>query len=269
MNEFQLNGWRHDLEDRIGLHAACKSTYLLRRFRGMELPKTVDPRDWLKVENQGQIGSCQGNALSTAGEFAHKIATGDGTLQFSRHWCYIMSQRMDGIRGDNGSTLSGGQKVAHEYGFALESTVPYPDRYTSTIPNEQKAKEEAKAYKIKTSIQCHTYQDVLEFIGNGFGGVQIGIAWPDSWMNAGETLESFRPGNGGHSVIFVGYTERPDAQGRAYLLLMNSWGKSWGNGGYAEVAPKAVEQMLAHNWTEMIGHTDMDNPAPRRVKVQC
>lgn len=264
MSEYKLNGWRHDIEDRISLHAGCKSTFLLRQYRGAELPAVVDPRDWLHVEDQGQIGSCQGNALSTAGEFAHKIATGDGKMQFSRHWCYIMSQRMDGIKGDNGSTLTGGQKVAHEYGFALESTVPYPSSYTSKIPNEEKAKEEAKAFKIKTSLQCHTFDDIREFIGHGFGGVQIGIAWPDSWMNyTGGLINDFNPGNGGHSVIYVGYLADDE------LLGMNSWGLRWGMKGYFRVSRRSVEKQLAHNWTEMIGHTDMDSPKPRRIKVLC
>ncbi len=264
---WQVGGWRCDLENRETLRKRLSSIYVLRRWREIDftVPDEVDPRDWLKVENQGQIGSCQGQSLTTNAEIAYKIATGNRELQFSRHAAYIWSQRIDGIKGDNGSTLEAGQQVAEKIGFCLESTVPYPSMhtYTNKIPNEAKAKAEAAQYRIAKSAQCQTYDDVFEWISKGFGGVQLGIAWPNSWMNNNGTIESFSPGGGGHAIAFVGYLKDKASDGRNRLILANSWGKDWGDGGYSIVAPKAVDQMLRHSWTVMIGHTDMTSPEPR------
>lgn len=262
---WQVGGWRVDLEDRESLRTRLTGIHCLRRFREVPfaVPEEVDPRAWLKVENQGQIGSCQGQSLTTVAEIAYKIACGDTSIQFSRHAAYIWSQRMDGITGDNGSTLEGGQKVAQQIGFCLESTVPYPSRYTSKIVNEEKAKAEAAQYRIAKSAQCHTYDDVFEWIAKGFGAVQIGIAWPNSYMDNNGAIESFSPGRGGHAVAYVGYLKDKASDGRNRLILANSWGSQWGSGGYSIVAPKAVDQMLRHSWTVMIGHTDMSSPEPR------
>ena len=39
--------------------------------------------NWLQVEDQGQIGSCQGQALTECAEFCYGIETGK-VVQFSR-----------------------------------------------------------------------------------------------------------------------------------------------------------------------------------------
>lgn len=261
MNERVLNGWRVDLENRDELHAMCDSMIQMSAYRGtFAAPAVVDPRPWLRVENQGSIGSCQGNALSTCHEIAYKIATGDTSFQSSRRAAYIWSQRVDNIRGDQGSTLSAGMKVVQEMGLPTEATVPYfTAGYTAKIPNEEKAKQEAQQYKIRKSVRMKSAQDVYDWLAAGFGGVQIGIMWPDSWMDppAGKPLPSFRPGGGGHSTAIVGYLSENE------FINANSWGEQWCDGGYGIVLRKDVDAFIRHRFSEVIAHTDMSVPEPR------
>ena len=65
---YHVGGYAIEFENRASLRAGATPAELL--FQG-DLPDRVDPRksklwteDWLRVENQGQIGSCQGNALT-------------------------------------------------------------------------------------------------------------------------------------------------------------------------------------------------------------
>ena len=51
-------------------------------------PAKVDPRNWLRIENQGQIGACQGFALTTCQEFAYWVAKKGGVIQFSPWFAY-------------------------------------------------------------------------------------------------------------------------------------------------------------------------------------
>ena len=190
--------------------------------------------------------------------------------QFSPMFAYLVSQKHDGIIGrDVGSTLAGGLKAAMEDGSCPAEVFPYPNpvRYSPTIPSG--AFEAAKQFKIGRHTVCRSYQDVFDFLASGQGGVEIGIRWPEEWMECNGVVERYAVGygGGGHAVAFLGYSRRVDSQGRKYLWLANSWGREWGVDGYAEVAPAAVDQMAQHQDTAMIGLSDMavDDVRPRDV----
>ena len=50
--------------------------------------------------------------------------------------------------------------------------------------------------------------------------------------------------------------------------MLNSWGANWGNAGWSEWAPAAIEQMLRHRFTECIGLSDMPNVKPREYSLE-
>lgn len=262
--QFRESGWRRDLEDFRALHNMCLPAEVLRRLRTMDFepPAEIDPRGWHQVENQQQMGSCQGHALSSCMEYCYKIATGDVTLQLSRMYAYIRSQLIDNIRGDNGSTIAGGARCAREYGLCLETTWPYTGRYTQDIPDG--CDDEAKKYQLRTAVECRTYDDVYQFISQGLGGVEIGIQWNGSCEPRGGIIADWQPARsgGGHALAFLGYDEDGN------LWMANSWGKQWGDGGYARVTRRSVENMLRHSWTVMIGLSDMKIPLPRKPRIK-
>lgn len=274
MDYGQFTGYPIGLEDREALLETQVDAVMLMMG---EIPDRMDPRKskladqgFLQVEDQFQIGSCQGQSITDCGEFAHAFATGE-VVQISRMYAYIASQIESGIRGDSGSTLEGGGK-AFQKGFPLEKDAPYSNSYPGYgfVTSERKAKA---VYKLKSHTQMQSAEQCKQFIGSQIGIVQIGIAW-GPWMepDANGCIGSFRPGRGGgHALVFCGYVPDADvgqSSGSGYWFLMkNSWSKRWGKGGYAYVSPRAVDQMISHQWTSMYGRSDMDSPRPRPAKI--
>lgn len=264
----KLGGWLREEEDweylrRIKQPSPASMLRAMRTQRGYGTPEKVDPRDWLQIENQRNMGSCQGHSLSTCVEVAYNYEA-DKIIQLSRMFAYVMSQRKDGIRGDRGSTISGGAKCAKEDGICLESTYPYPSSYTTNIPSA--AITEAKEYRIKSAFDVKSYDDVFQFLASAVGAINIGISWT---LPSAAVIESYRSGRGGgHAIALAGYTARKDNDGRNYIILVNSWGTQWGNNGTAEVAPRAIEQMINSTYSEFIALSDMEKIEPRRIKYK-
>jgi C1A family cysteine protease len=268
--------YRQDLEDRDFLSATQTDA---RYLSFGDLPERIDPRNhplgqegWLQVENQGQIGSCQGASLSENIEYCYTVAT-NKVLQFSKMFAYLESQRFDNIRSDSGSTLSGGTKAVKQSGICRQEIAPYPSRYPGHSWITQEMREDASKYKLLSHTEMTSVEQIKAFIGSGIGIVQIGISWNNSMTpSSNGTITSFSGGGGGgHAVVFAGYLPDSDVGARSsagyWLLLKNSWGTRWGVRGYCYVDPRAVEQMLRHQFTVMIGRSEMTHPEPRPVPV--
>ena len=250
-----FSGYRIDLEDHEWLASHAR---LWSAVPGLEFapPKSMDPRPWYKVENQGNQGSCQGCSLAANGELGFYHASGS-IIQFSKQWAYIKSQELDGIRGDQGSTCTAGIKVATQQGLCPESVWPYPNpvRYDRNEPAN--AASEAANYKLDQHVrfEADSYQRAFDWIVSG-GTLHMGFVWTSQMANLGpvcERLSLGTQGMGGHSTAILGYSERKDRTGRNYLLWANSHGKGWGKDGWCELAPDAYHDLFGHRWTEVLG----------------
>ena len=269
-----FTGYAIDQEDRDHLRETSTSAEVLMMG---ELPERVDPRtsplaieNWLQVEDQGQIGSCQGQSLTECGEYCYTIATGK-VIQLSRMFAYIASQKESNIRGDSGSTLDGGTK-AFRKGICLESIGPHTRSYPGWGYITPAMEEARKDYVLKSHVEMKTADDVKQFIGSGIGIVQLGIAWNRSMEpDSKGCIKSWSSGGGGHAIVFAGYLPDEDIGVKSsagwWALLKNSWSKRWGVGGYAYVDPRAITQMLSHQWTVMYGRSEMFAPIPRPIPI--
>lgn len=261
-------GYRYELENRQMLARVTSPFSEMASVDFSELPEEVDPREWLRIENQGSMGSCQGHAQSTCGELAYYIATGGEVIQFSPLFAYYATQKLDGLQGaDRGSTISGGAKVGMDLGFCPLEIMPYPNpvRYKWELP--QKAIDAAKDFKIAKAVEIDSYETYMKFVGAGLGGVEIGILWSDRYMTPDQNgcIEDYGESGGGHAVVFGGYSKRRASDGRKYGILINSWDIRWGNRGTAEVSPKAMDKMFRGQWTVARGLTDMVSPKIRKI----
>lgn len=267
MSDPRVGYWLHDVEDFDYLKSLPGESSVLA-MRGSYSEVKVDPRAVMKIENQGSVGSCQGHALSSCVELCYYIATGDLTRQLSRAFGYYETQRIDGINGDRGSTISGGIKLATTLGIPREDLWKYSGRYENCRPaNWNEIVEDAKLHQVGQSYRMESYDGVRTFLGSGQGGISIGISW------GGEVdrpvVNSFSgAGGGGHAIALLGLSERLDQSGRPYVWMLNSWGANWGNKGWSEWAPSAVEQMLRHRYTACFGLSDMPNVKPREYTLE-
>src|SRR5690606_25614941 len=119
-------------------------------------------------------------------------------------------------------------------------------------------------FRIKSHSVLKTYEQVFDYLAAGVGAVEIGISWG---VANTPVVESYKASGGGHAVAFLGYSKRKDKDGRNYLWLLNSWGESWGNKGWAEVSPAVVDAMGRAPYTGMIGMSDLEGEGvvPRPV----
>ena len=169
---------------------------------------------WTELPNQGRQGACQGHALANCFQIALVQQYGIQTL-FSRAAAYYLSQKFDGIHGDRGSTLSGGQKVA-ESGLCLEVEWAYPSSYNNRQPESANGNLNFKMMGSRRVKDADLAWDLLK------AGVpiQTGVAWNSSFER--EVCDSYRSGGGGHSTMLFGLDEET---GNA--INHNSWGSNW------------------------------------------
>ena len=256
-------GWRFDLERREALRSSSQPLVFCGAFSA---PEEIDHRAWLRIEDQGAMGSCSGHAVTTVQEVLNFIATGGEAIQLSRMFGYLAGQQQDGLIGrDQGATIHGSVQGARELGCCLEATFPYPRSYTAIIPPA--ATEEARAHRVRTHAVLRSYDDCFRWLASGVGAIEIGILWTSS-LTANETgvIQEVRGAvQGGHALAVVGYSRRTDSRGRRFLWMVNSHGRAWGRDGWAEVAPQLFDVWGRDDQAELIGLTDLEAFTPRTL----
>lgn len=264
-----FTGYDPNKEDVGYLNKLADAGRIMKYFAHLSEAR-FDPRELIQVESQGSVGSCQGHSLSSVLEWCALLATGGVKVQLSRAMAYYETQRIDGIRGDSGSTISGGIKLATTIGLCLESLWKYTGRYNPARPsNWQEIITSAANYKAGTALTVKEYATGRTFLGNCLGGIHTGISWGGS-MSAG-VVETFRPGMGGHSICALCLSDRVDKKGEPYWWILNSWGEGFGSreyGGWQEWSPTAIRQMLQHRFTHFVAVSEMPNLKPRDFERQ-
>lgn len=219
-----------------------------------EFNPVVHPMTLFDPLNQGNQGSCQGHALAAIFMICYFLSTAR-ILHFSRAAAYYLSQRKDGIRGDRGSTLSGGQWVATQHGLCLEKDWPYPSAYNPSEPSGI-----AYPFKLVASKPTRDPAEVQAWLDLGLP-VQDGIIWDNSVSRTIST--DYRgAGGGGHSTTL--WTKSPEGNYRR----INSWGM-WDGDGCNENTPASLAKQVRHNFSTHVlyGPAEMIYPELKPVEV--
>ena len=223
-------GWVPDLPDARDHLYAAPPRYLT------ELPTQVSVRDGLPttIYDQGELGSCTANAIGAAFEFG-MIKQGLTTFMPSRLFIYYNERVVLGtVDIDSGAMIRDGIKSVSKQGVCPETSWPYDiSRFTEKPPDS--CYDEALGHQV-TSYQRipRALNQMKGCLAHGFPFV-FGFSVYESFQTPEVAATGVVPmpdiANeavlGGHAVLAVGYD---DAEQR--FLVRNSWGDTWGNGGY-------------------------------------
>lgn len=213
-----------------------------------ELPAFISLRDHCPpVRDQGQLGSCTGFAHASAVGYLNRVDVDPRKPNFSESWMYYQARKIEGsINEDAGAYIRDGAKVLATLGIPNESYWPYViDRFTD-MPTRT-AYKEAERWKVGPYYRCDSLDGIRTALACRFAVVG-GFSFYENMFSAeaDRTGDFPMPGGsleGGHAVHFIGYDD-----GRRRLLLKNSWGENWGDGGYGTLPYGFVEEGLADDF---------------------
>lgn len=211
------------------------------------LPEAYSLRQFApEVATQGDFGTCVAWATTTARTMAEARKRKLGgqidainALRLSPTYIYEQIKQRDDDSCQNGSQIPDALHVMKTRGNMLMARVPYA--CGTTVSSE--FDKEAGSYRIENYA---TLIDVLQTsadvkilaiksaLTETENPVVFGMLVPRSFFSAKDTWRA-APGEsptnavGGHAMTIVGYDNTKNG---GSFLIMNSWGKGWGNKGY-------------------------------------
>jgi hypothetical protein len=227
-------------EDDWLLEAAASAGIIKTRQR---IPESKDLRDntWWKIRDQGKTGSCVGWAVADSLLRWHFVRTRKlkKQHQLSVRYVWMSAKETDDVINkpttfieEAGTRIKTALNVARLYGVVTESVLPFHSR---TLYARDETSFYLTAGKLKIVAYFHLKGPASwrRWIAQN-GPVVVGML-PDRQFHLATKKDSklykydqASADSSGHAVALVGYTP-------THFILRNSWGKSWGDGGYAYV----------------------------------
>ena len=255
------------------LKSTLKHTRTTSKTPKADLPPSIDWREKgavTPVKNQGGCGSCWAFAAVETMESHWAIKTGQ-LLELSTQQvtsCTPNPRECGGTGGCKGAI----ENLAFEYvidagGIVLEKDFPYKaiDSNCGQLPN--RAPRVANFSSI-VLVNENDQDDMLETVATK-GPVTIGVwATPMQFYSRGifSGCDYTKNMNINHAVQLVGYGTEA---GKDYWIVRNSWGSSWGEGGYIRLLRES-EAKCGINSTPQDGSACKDDPmTPVKVCGQC
>ncbi len=210
----------------------------------------------LHVKNQGIQPSCAVFAVVSALEFQNAQLTHQAD-KFSEEYLIWATrrtiQRPAGISRpaetempedvDEGFSLNEVVSALRAYGVPLQASMPYLAGVKTNTPAEPPP-------AVITEARNHRHISIITLPGrdaatrlnnlihalNAGVPVPVGLAWPNyKTIRVPYLSEQIPLEKSGHAVTLVGYESATGRIEDALFVFKNSWGQSWGQGGYGKV----------------------------------
>jgi C1A family cysteine protease len=282
-------GWVRDLpsiNDYTPEHATIKP--LLAKVKGAgaasapaasSLPATVDLRAWFSpIENQLNLGSCTANAGVGLVEYYERRAFGKH-IDASRLFLYKATRNLSHWTGDTGAYLRTTLQALVLFGVPPEEYWPYvvanfdiePGAFLYSFGLNYRA---LNYYRLdpsgttKPALLTAIKTNLAAGLPSFFGFTVYNSYTQASAANKG-AIPYPVPGEktvGGHAVVVAGYNDTlqiknssPGATATTgALLIRNSWGTEWGDGGYGWLPYEYVLKGQATDWWTLISASWVD-----------
>ncbi len=186
------------------------------------------------VYDQGQLGSCTGNALAGLFQFL-LMKLGRPSFVPSRLMIYWGERAIEGTKDqDAGANGDDGMTFLQSKGVCPESTWPYdPAKFAQIPPPEAWA--EASRHKLAdpVTIDNTNINEIKSCLASGYPVAFGFTVYPDLESDKVATTGQLpMPSQGeqpigGHEVLLAGYDDATQL-----FKVRNSWGPGWGLAGY-------------------------------------
>jgi C1A family cysteine protease len=258
----------HGMLKKIGVTGTMKSS----------LPAAIDLRTWCSpIEDQDTLGSCTAHAGVGLVEYFEKRASGK-YLDASRLFLYKVTRNLLNWTGDTGAFLRTTMEALVLFG------VPPEEYWQYDITNFDK-EPSPFLYAFAQNYQTISYyrldppattaevllDRVKRFLAAGLPSM-FGFTVYSSIDQAEKTGKIPYPiaGEktlGGHAIAAVGYDDQMKMrhahqaaqEKKGALLIRNSWGTGWGDGGYGWLPYEYVLKGLAIDWWSIIKNEWVDS----------
>ena len=228
-HKVQRYGWIPDLPDaRDHLYAApapvMRALPAQANLRGQCPP----------VYDQGQLGSCTGNAIAAAIQFERMKQNLSPDWVPSRLFIYYNERAIEGtINTDSGAQIRDGIKSVASQGVCPETDWPY-DISKFAVPPPQQDYTAALANRVVSYSRLVQNLNLLKgCLASGYPFV-FGFTVYENFESQAVAQNGIVPMPapsekvvGGHAVLAVGYDDQTQR-----FLVRNSWGTGWGMNGY-------------------------------------
>jgi C1A family cysteine protease len=197
------------------------------------------------VRQQGRRQSCLAFASSTAHEYRAGIAEHLSV----EYLFYHAVERTPGKDPASGATLAAAAGALADEGQPVETAWPYT---ASPVTPWTPPTIASSLYRRRMVLGNLGFDDIMTLLDGGHAvvlGVVITDAFyrPDAFGRIGDVNPDAE--RGGHAMLAVGHGSQVD--GTNFLLIRNSWGQSWGVGGYGWLSRAYIARQLRETATLM------------------
>lgn len=228
--------------------APDKRDHIYQRLNNDLKPK-VDLRQFDSlVENQMDLGSCVGNAITNSFELETKRLYPDSFVDLSRLFVYYNARLLDGtVDSDEGTTIRSALAACNHFGLCTEKLWPYEISKFAKKPTPICYRDGSyrlvKEYKSLAGLE-----DILDAVNNSYP-VVIGTYLYENFMSLDKDSPVVQsPGYndnyiGSHAMVILGY----DLE-KQELLAKNSFGVEWGANGYCYIPFYYAKNEFFERW---------------------
>ena len=229
-------GWVRDLPDHRDLMYAAPLTK-------QPLPSSCDLRSVFTTPayDQGELGSCTGNAIAAAVQFARQKEGASPDFIPSRLFIYYNERDIEGtVDQDSGAQIRDGMKAVSKLGVCPETSSPSQPYDCPYDVKTFTKRPSPPCYEFALAHQITSYRRILQVLtqlraclASGFPFV-FGFTVYTSFESpevAKTGVVNLPASNeevlGGHAVLAMGYDDKDQR-----FIVRNSWNTDWGQNGY-------------------------------------